>query len=143
MLLVGLALHVYAQVPAKYRLEMPVAVEAGEETAVFVIFDIEPPWYIYAPTGTAVAVGMLETSVSFEPTETIQTAEVQYPKPVEKGPFHIYEGEGIALIQRLRVRPLTEPGEYTIKGKVQYQVCKPDVCLPPVRDDIRVRLNVK
>ena len=129
--------------PTSYRLVIPESLEPGQEAMLQIVFDIEAPWYIYAPTGVNEPMGMVETKISFVATDEVQTAKLQYPPHTEKGPFHVYEGKGITFTQPVRIRPRTAVGEYKVRGSALYQVCKPDLCLPPALDDIVVALKVE
>ena len=127
---------------ATYQVLVPDEIAAGSEAEIRIVFSIDSPWYIYAPTGVNVLDGMVETNISFEATDEIQTADAKFPEAVRKGKYEVFEGEGIEIVQPIRVRPRISAGSYRIRGIVEYQVCKFDVCLPPARDNVQVRIVV-
>ena len=133
----------FGQNTHKISIVAPGTVTPGQEFVVEVIFDIEAPWYIYAPTGAAAAMGMVETRLTVTPPVSIQAGKLQLPPHREKAAFDVYEGAGITLAQTFRVRPRATPGEYRIDGAVRYQVCNPELCLPPARREFRIRLSVE
>lgn len=119
--------------PFDFKVEAPASVQAGKESAIRVVFDIESPWYIYAPTGANAPFEMLETYVVFEPTKSIQVGDAEFPAHTDMGPYDVYSGPEIAIVQPIRVRPRTEPGTYRLSGNIGFQVCKRDTCLPPMK----------
>ena len=126
-----------------YELTVSKSVRAGDEAEIVVIFDIKDPWYVYAPTGANVAQGMTETSLQFEPHEYVQFSAPKYPVFVRRSSFHVFEGSDIRVVQSVRIRPRTAPGTYPVRGTLEYQLCKIDTCLPPMRDDILITIDVE
>ena len=127
---------------ATYQVLAPDTVSAGKEGEIHILFSVDSPWYIYAPTGVNVLDGMVETSVTFAPTDEIQVANAIFPDAVRKGKYEVFEGEAIKIVQPIRVRPKVQHGTYRIRGVIEYQVCKFDVCLPPARDNVQALIVV-
>ena len=127
-----------------WRVTAPDSIRAGEEGEIQVVFDVAAPWYIYVPGGGGSADGMVETRISFEATDVIQTAEPRYPEETSyASEYLVYEGEGVTITQPFRVRPRTAQGQYRLDGIIEYQVCKFDICLPPARERVRVEIGVR
>ena len=133
----------FAQQPATYRIIQPDSVSAGEEFTISVVFDIERPWYLYAQSDAVQSMGMTAMSVRFESNDEVQVAAPIYPAQIQRGDIGIFWGQDVTIVQPIRVRPLSEPGAYRIRGTIRYQACKADMCLPPVRDDVRLTIQVK
>ena len=115
----------------------------GEEAEIEIVLSVPAPWYIYAPTGVNEAQGMVETAVEMRNNDTAQYRPAVFPDPVPYGAHDVFLGDGITLRQPLRIRFSAEPGEAILRGDVFYQLCKPDLCLPPSSSNIRVRVNVE
>lgn len=127
----------------KLRIEAPAAVAAGEQGRFRLIFDVRPAWHMYAPTGKNAGQGLIELNVKFTPHKNVQVTVPQYPVPVAYGPNDVYRGSAVAVTQRFRVRPQTPAGKYVLKGKLTYQVCKAELCLPPYVRNVDVVVAVK
>lgn len=129
--------------PVKHTFTVPESIVAGEEFEVNVTFDIEDLWHIYAPTGNNEAQGMIETKVTLLLPEGIKTqGELQVPSPHNLDTYEVLTGK-VKLTQKLQAIDNLEVGEYTIKGRVRYQACNHEHCLPPTTKDIRAVLVVK
>ena len=132
-----------AEHPVAYKVEAPASVQAGQSIELAVTFDIEEGWYIYAPTGANAAQGMIETEIAFTPLAGMTAEKVQLPAYIDNGSFHIYEGRDITMRQTLLPKGALAPGDYRIKGKVRYQACNIELCLPPRTERIRVDITVE
>ena len=129
--------------PVTYKVEAPVSVQSGQSIELAVTFDIEEGWYIYAPTGANTAQGMIETKIAFTSPDGMTVGEVQFPAYVDSGSFQIYEGAGIEMRQTLYPAGDLAPGNYKIKGKIRYQTCNVELCLPPRTDTVHVNVIVE
>jgi hypothetical protein len=127
----------------QYVLEKPDIVSRGKEFDVSVLFSVQPQWYIYAPTGVNAAQGMIETQVVFIlPPGLSRVGKIKLPETTFKNGHEIYEGKNIAMTQTIRVPSDLSPGIYEIKGKVIWQTCNSDICLPPISDKISMTITV-
>lgn len=115
----------------------------GEEGEIEIVLNVAEPWYIYAPTGLNEAQGMSETTIEMRHSDAAQFRPAVFPKAVSYGVSEVFLGDGITLKQPLRIRSSAAAGEATIRGDVFYQLCKPDMCLPPDSASIKVRLEIK
>lgn len=124
--------------PVKYKLTAPASVSAGTEFDVTVTFDIDSNWHIYAPTGNNAAQGMIETKVKYDLPEGIKAVGSLYFPEGE-----VLYGKGVEMVQTLQATKGLKAGKYTIKTKIGYQACNPQLCLPPVVEKITAIVEVK
>ena len=133
-----------ASEPLTFSVDELPGVRAGETIDVLVNINVDEGWFIYAPTGVNERQGMKETIISLELPEGFETKNnIQTPEPQAKGSFQILRGEKIEMLQQVKVGEQVEPGQYTVSGKIQYQVCNKDMCQPPRTEEFTVTLNVK
>jgi hypothetical protein len=128
----------------QFSIEKPEAIQHGKEFQVDFLFSIKPEWYIYAPTGNNAAQGMIETKVVFRLPEGITRAgKIKLPEPLLKNGYEVYEGKDIRMSQTLKAASTLKPGQYEIKGKVTWQTCSTDLCLPPETEEISALITVR
>lgn len=119
----------------------PDIVEKEKDFDISVALAIEPGWYIYAPTGTNAAQGMIETKVVFNvPAGISRTGKMQLTEPHFKNGYEVLEGDNIVMSQAFKA---VRSGEYLIMVKVTYQSCSIDICLPPVTETFTTIVHVK
>ncbi|HTF20891.1 MAG TPA: protein-disulfide reductase DsbD domain-containing protein [Chryseolinea sp.] len=124
-----------------YKLQHPDEAEKGKPFNINVLFTIEPEWYIYASTGTNAAQGMIETKVTFSlPPGITMAGRMEMPEALFKNGYEVLEGKDIAMRQSFYA---AKAGSYEINGKVMWQTCSADVCLPPVMDEFTAMVRVK
>lgn len=127
-----------------FTVDKPSEVNRGDVFQIEVMFHVAPEWYIYAPTGLNAAQGMIETNVVFMlPKGIRRTGKMKLSEPVFKNGHEILEGDSIRMSQKLTVSESLKQGEYAIKGKVTWQTCNNDICLPPVTEEINAIIQVK
>ena len=129
--------------PISLSVEAPEGVlRSGEESEIRLVLSVEAPWYIYAPTGINKAQDMTETAVRMRRSEAVQYRPAVFPEAVSYGSFEVFLGDSIIVTQPLRIRTSAEAGVTRVRGNVDYQVCKPDLCLPPdtIRFDVQVNI---
>lgn len=128
----------------QYSIQQPGEIRQGSAFEVGVLFRIQPGWYIYAPTGANAAQGMIETNVIFSlPRGIVRERKMKLPDPYFKNGHEVYEGDSIMISQVLKIAPDLKPGPYEIKGKITWQTCNSEICLPPQTDDIKIIIDVK
>lgn len=134
----------HADGPISYTVRAPDTVQRGKRFEVSVRFDIQEPWYIYAPTGKNAAQGMIESKVRFRLPEGITEAEaLQLPRSRSKGSYEVYEGMGVTMSQALLASEGAQPGPHEIKVGIRYQVCKSEICLPPVIAEVGAAIHIE
>jgi DsbC/DsbD-like thiol-disulfide interchange protein len=128
----------------QYTIQQPDEVNLGSKFQIGIIFTVQPGWYIYAPTGVNAAQGMIETNVIFSlPRGIVREGKVKLPDPHFKNGHEVYEGDSIMVSQVLKIGPGFKPGPYEIQGKITWQTCNSDICLPPTTDEIRILIQVR
>lgn len=128
----------------QYTLQKPDEVQRGKDFQVGVLFSVQPEWYIYAPTGINAAQGMIETQVVLMlPPGLSRIGKMRLPETSFKNGHEIYEGKDIVMSQSIRAAQDMAPGTYEIKGRVTWQTCNSNICLPPVSKEITIMINVK
>jgi hypothetical protein len=127
-----------------YTIQKPDEVQRGKTFQITVLFSVQSEWYIYAPTGNNAALGMIETNVLFAlPKGITRAGKIKFPEPHFKNGYEVYDGKDITMCQALLASPSLTPGQYEIKGKVTWQTCNADICLPPVTEEIITLIKVK
>ena len=129
--------------PLTYDVPKSVSGKVGEAAELVVTFDVIPGWYCYAPTESNKTQGAVATVVEFELPEGISIGDAKTPFPHAKGPYQIFEGEGIDYVHQIKIRDDVKPGNYTIAGKIRFQVCNKDRCLVPTKEDFSFVLTVE
>lgn len=122
--------------------ENAIAARAGEVGEVSFTLSLEAPWYIYAPTGINEDQGLIETRLVMRPNKDIQFANAAFPPAESFGTYDVLRGSGNVVKQSFRVRPRTPPGDYPIKGFIEYQTCDGTICLPPNRASVKFTVRV-
>ncbi|HLI34780.1 MAG TPA: protein-disulfide reductase DsbD domain-containing protein [Terriglobia bacterium] len=90
---------------------------------------------------------LIPTDLKFTPIDGFTVASILYPKgKVEKLAFSdtelsVYEGK-IEINAQLKVAPGTPPGEYTLRGKLEYQACNDHACFPPTGVPLVAKVKV-
>jgi DsbC/DsbD-like thiol-disulfide interchange protein len=127
----------------RYTVNNPLPVKRGETFKIDIVFRIVPGWYIYAPTGVNAAQGMIETNVIYRLPEGLSRAgRPELPTPMFKNGHEVYEGDGVVMTQTFKASADLKPGTYTIKGKITWQTCNNNICLPPVSEEIVSEIQV-
>jgi DsbC/DsbD-like thiol-disulfide interchange protein len=90
---------------------------------------------------------LIPTDLKFTPIDGFAVGSIAYPKgKVEKLAFSdtglsVYEGR-IEISAQLKVAPRTPPGEYTLRGKLEYQACNDHACFPPTSAPLVAKVKV-
>ena len=132
-----------AAYPVQVSLRTQEAVKAGTEGSLFVEFDMQSNWYIYAPTGRNQRENMVETKVNLSfPNGIAPQGSIKLPIYRYKGAYDVYEGQDVVWEQPYAVGKDVGTGSYEICGRVTIQPCKEDLCLPPKTDEYCATLAV-
>lgn len=145
--LVLLASWAWAQTPSQLVRVEPVpqgTVHPGGETQVLLRVDILPGWHInaHAPSQTFLIPTKLE--LSLPPGFTV---EERWPAPqtrklrISPLPLELYE-DLIEVVLRIRVGAEVTPATYPVRGKLHYQACNDEVCVPPASVDFEFPVEV-
>lgn len=130
--------------PVQYTVIPSEVASEGSSIDIVTTIDVKKGWYIYAPTGRNEMNGMTETRITFNLPEGFKLAgNLELPPHHAKGMYEIYDGDGIRLIQPLRVSEEVVAGEYTIEGELSYQTCNAEMCLPPKTEQFVIKVAVE
>lgn len=122
----------------------PDQIKNGKSFYIDVQFNIEPGWYIYAPTGANAAQGMIETKVVYKlPRGIKKESRMKIPDPLFKNGYQVYEGTNVVMRQALQTSQSLEPGNYQITGKITWQSCNSEICLQPVTEEIITTIYIQ
>lgn len=90
---------------------------------------------------------LIPTEVKFDPSKQIAVAKVDYPKgePTKFAfadqPLSVYQGTLLVGVL-LRVAPGVPAGNYELEGKLAYQACNENACLPPASAPLKLSVKV-
>lgn len=90
---------------------------------------------------------LIPTALHLGPAEGLDIGSVRYPVPGERrfdwSPvvLQVYSGT-VRLQADIRVAPSAQPGARTIHGKLGYQGCTPNACLPPNAQALDIVVDV-
>ena len=129
--------------PGGWRIEAPDRMAPGEIANLELVFDINSPWQMYAPSSLNDAIGVVGLAISLDAPEGFAVSQPDYPRPVNMGRYEVYEGPQATARIKVRADADAMPGTYRLQGQVQYQFCKPTLCLPPQRDKLALVIEVE
>ncbi len=139
-----------AQISAPYplvRVEpvlVPQPVQPGGAIEVLVRVDILPGWHINAHAPAQAF--LIPTRIELVLPPGFQVEE-RWPAPqtrklgISPAPLELYEGL-IEVVLRIRVGAEVPPSAYLVKGKLHYQACNDEVCVPPASVEFEFPLEV-
>jgi thioredoxin:protein disulfide reductase len=90
---------------------------------------------------------LIPTELKLEPTPPVEPARATYPKgtlrkfPFLDQPISVYEGK-LIIGQSLKVAADAHPGNYQLKGELEYQACNDHACLPPTKLPVSLEFKV-
>ncbi|MCS7216138.1 MAG: protein-disulfide reductase DsbD family protein [Candidatus Bipolaricaulota bacterium] len=142
-----LGVWAWAQVPtALVRVEVvpPAPVRPGGEAVAQVRIDIAPGWHIHAHAPSQAF--LIPTRLEWDWPEGF-TGEERWPAPeirrlrFSQAPLELYEGV-IAVELRIRAGAGVAPATYRIRGRLRYQACSDEVCVPPASVEVELPVEV-
>lgn len=127
-----------------YKVIAPSQIKKGKLFSINVLFKVQPNWYIYAADGNNAVQGKIETKVNFTSDQGLfKLKNIQIPEAVFKDGQSIYQGDSILISQQFNVVEHLASGRYEIKGKIIYQTCNSEICLPPITEEVITVVNLK
>lgn len=117
---------------------------AGKDYLLGFRLSIQKPWFIH---GTEAREDIIPTTIRFEHVPGISIEGIRFPVPERRSfdyipePLEVFSGE-ILVLASLRVSEKDGPGERTIGGRLSYQACSQNACLPPEEISIPVSVSV-
>ncbi len=149
ILLTGFALLGFGQgLPLSDVVKVQALPEAAElplagSTTVTLLISVLPGWHINSPEPSGV---LIPTEVSLSLPDGME-AKPTWPSPEKvkvsfsPEPLDLYRGE-VEVPIRFTAGKDVPPGKYTIQGKLAYQACNDEVCLPPAAVGFTLSLTV-
>lgn len=121
------------------------AVHSASTTRAAVVATVAPGYHIndHHPTLDY----LIPTALALEPGKVFAATSVTYPPGTMKkfifaeNGLSVYQGE-IVIDAAIKVARNVTPGEYPLRGKVQYQACNDHACLPPSSAPISLMVKV-
>ncbi|RMD97285.1 MAG: hypothetical protein D6814_09815, partial [Calditrichaeota bacterium] len=120
-------------------------VQPGQTIEIPVTMDIQDGWHINAHK--PLDEFLIPTAFEFVTSSGYIIEQVIYPPPqLEKFAFSetklaVYTHRVVAKV-KLQISPKASPGPLNIKGKLRYQACNENSCLPPVSRPFSLALTV-
>jgi len=115
---------------------------AGQTYPILFRMNIQDGWYIH---GVGAGNGeIIPTSFVFNETPSLKVRDIRFPDPVKKKfdylnePIEIFSGE-ILVSATIAFSNDSPSGTQTIKGRLSYQACSLNACMPP--EDVPVDLT--
>ncbi len=133
---VFLAVAAAAQGPEVVRItgiEGPGAVSPGSMVEARIIAEILPPWHVNAhqPSQQFLVPTRLELTLPQGVSVEERWPEPEKERiPIFPSPLELYS-EMIEIVLVIRIEETVRPGDYQIEGKLWYQACNDEVCIPP------------
>jgi thiol:disulfide interchange protein DsbD len=142
-------LAVQADVPAPEEMvkvqASPVALAPGGQAIARVELEVLPGWHVNA--NPPALDYLIPTEVRLEAAAGIAVGPARYPPPqraklaFEDAELLVYDGRAVVEIP-LRAEPEAATGERALGGKVRFQACNDQVCLPPASLGFAVAVQV-
>lgn len=121
------------------------AVHAASTARMAVVATVAPGYHIndHHPTLDY----LIPTDLSLDPGKVFSAASVSYPAGTMKkfifaqNGLSVYQGE-IVIGAAIKVAKGVTPGDYPLRGKLQYQACNDHACLPPSSAPVNLTVRV-
>ena len=120
-------------------------IQAGSTIQIALQLKISDDWHINSHTPTFDY--LIGTTFKLQSNEGIILADVQYPKgnlvslSFAEQPIDVYEGTTTIFVS-LRISDKLNLGVDTIKGKITFQACNNQICLPPSAIDVNIPIQI-
>ena len=121
------------------------AAHPGSKLDVVVVADILEGYHIndHWPTLDY----LIPTNLEWTRHRVIEAGKLIYPPgrmqsfPFSENALSVYEGR-LLIGARLHLNSGIKPGEYTLQGRLSYQACNDQACLPPAKEPFQLRIKV-
>lgn len=124
-----------------------VNVAPGKTAQVEMHFRVNPGYHVNSHTPNSDL--LIPTNLEFKPLDKIKSGTIVYPAgeqfaldyaPKEK--ISVYTGDVSAQVPIVVARD-AQPGNYSLKGELQYQACNNSSCFPPRNLPVEITVVVK
>jgi thiol:disulfide interchange protein len=143
-LLVHTLAHSQDQSLLTYEISDPGQVKVGDTITFQVNLNLQPGWYIYAPTALNRTQDVQVMKLKFQALPALLSActELNMPLTRVNKSHEVFEGEVNEFSQRFVVNTDVQPGEYIMTAQLKYQACSNSICYPPVTEKINIPFTV-
>jgi hypothetical protein len=120
-------------------------VAAGSSFEVRVTLEVKAGYHINAQKPSEEY--LIGTSLKLSPTPGVKISKVAYPSArlvkfaFSETPLAVYEG-AVRIVATLRSDASLAPGPQSIAGKVTFQACNDQACLPPSTVDVTANVEI-
>ncbi len=124
----------------------PIEIPAGGSAEAIVRVTIQSGYHINANPPTYPYLKATELEIT--PAGGLSAGAVSYPKALDKKfpfaekPLRVYECE-TEIKTTLKTEKTAQPGERSISGRLRIQACDDQVCYPPGKLELVIRVNIK
>lgn len=124
-----------------------ITLSAGKTSQVDVHFRVNPGYHVNSHTPSSEL--LIPTKLDFKPLDKIKAGKIVYPpgeqlalpfSPSEK--LSVYTGDIIAQVPVIAAKDVA-PGQYSLKGELQYQACNDNSCFPPKNLPVEITVVVR
>ncbi|MCA8976754.1 MAG: hypothetical protein KDC98_18675 [Planctomycetes bacterium] len=125
----------------------PAVARPGETVKLVLEAEVAPGWHAYGKKETGnVPVSLSHDKIEWDGLEA--EGEAQIPDGEEHEVFGLPEPQyplpsSFEVVQLVKVPDGTEPGEFTVEGALDYQVCDENSCEPPAEAAFAAELTVE
>jgi DsbC/DsbD-like thiol-disulfide interchange protein len=134
--------------PAVVKAKLLLATDAahpGDSAQAAVVAQITPGYHIndHHPSLDY----LIPTDLKLDSGKTFSVEKIAYPRGTlekfifSKSGLSVYEGQ-IAIEARLKVARDVRPGEYPLRGKLEYQACNDHACLAPASVPLALTVRI-
>jgi Disulphide bond corrector protein DsbC len=124
-----------------------VSVSPGKSAQVEVRFRVNPGYHVNSHTPGLDL--LIPTTLEFKPTDKIKAGKIAYPAGEQlalefspKDKLSVYSGD-LAIQVPVMAAKDAAPGQYALKGELQYQACNDNSCFPPKNLPVEIKVVVK
>jgi thioredoxin:protein disulfide reductase len=118
---------------------------AGGSYPIQFLLRVKSPWYIHGTE--AGKEGLIPTRLFFPDSPVIKVEGIKFPASKQKrfeytkSPIEVFSGE-FRVRARVIINKKAPGGEQVIKGKLSFQACSADSCLPPETVSVSLSMNI-
>lgn len=121
------------------------AVHSASTARAAVVASVAPGYHIndHHPTLDY----LIPTALTLDPGKVFSAGSISYPAGTMKkfifaeNGLSVYQGE-IVIDAAIQVAKNVAPGDYALRGKLQYQACNDHACLPPSNAPVSLTVRV-
>ncbi len=147
LLLLAAALHLRAQIGQVLTVSAPPRVSASRNSGLTVPLSVQLRKGYHVNSNTPDDEYLIPLTLTWD-APNLELRDTVYPKPEKETfsfstkPVSVYTG-AFEIVSRFAVTPKTPLGASVLTGKLRYQACTDNMCMPPKTVDVRVPVEIK